>query len=1601
MIKGMRKSLTLKWMVFSILLATIPLTIAGLNIIQIYQKDLKKSVIEAEEMKASMLVERTEAFFDKIDSNLLTLVNDEDFKMGRPSAHIKNLLENLLYQSDYLWELALLNEKGKERIKVSKYKVIGPDDLKNQSKSEMFGVASKGKNYYGEFFLTQDIVPTMGIAVPVKEYKGEPVGVLSAKIHLRYLWNLIPQIQIGKKGSTYVVDKEGNLIAHPDTRRVLLRHNVRHLPMIEQVVSGKEGHLEFEYPDGEKVLCVYKPIRRLGWGVVVQVPVKEAYQPLRQVAHTAFLWILVGLSIAVLLSLFLTRKLILPVKRLSNGMREVAKGNLNTYIHTTTKDELGLLTESFNQMIQDLKQFQEALKEAEEKYRRIFEESKDMVYISSVDGKFIDVNQAGVEILGYENKEELFKIMAKDTYFNPEERQKFQGEINKKGFVKDFEAKLKRKDGTPIDTLITASMRKDEEDHILGYEGIIKDISLRKRMEDEILQKTEVLQALYDLSKLINQSLDLNEVLSIALDKVMALTGFEMGGIYLLQESGEVFEFKYHKGFGPRFVENVRFLKYGDGICGKAVKLKRPIGFSIDEYPTPQMLPFLREEGIQSLISIPLLAKEKPIGAVNLATRSPHFMTPKEINLLGSLGNQIGLALGNAKLFSNVEKAKSEWETTFDAVTDLITIRDKDYRIIRANKSAFKRFGLKPEEMIGKKCFEALHQSDQPCEGCYATKTLETKKPEFGERDSKYLNGIFQYHTFPIYDETGEVVAVVDLAREITEEKRLEMEKEVVNNINKDLASSLDIRQVIKAVHSELKRVFDSERMTITLLDEERRGFKYFALEKDYEAKELSGGVIYSKEGTPFEKATATGLPVIVPDTGKSDSWVDQKLLKEGIRSSLVFPLEYKGKIFGTMNFGSKEINYFSDHHINFLGSIAPGLAISIQNALLFEETIKRLNELTILYEIMKISASTLNLDKMLREIMDSLNKSFKFEALGILLVDENTKKLMPHPASYNELSIKNIGKLGLSVGKGITGWVAEKGEPLLVNDVRKDSRYVCGDESIRSEMCAPLKVGQKVIGVIDAQSRALNAFSEDDLRLLNIVGGQLATLIENLRLYGEIKESEEKYRTVIEGAHDGICLIGMDQRIKYANKRMEEIQGYPQEELIGMDFRDFLDEESKQLMADRYLRRQKGEKLSPRFELVVFRKDGEIRNVEINARVVKDREGNFNYIVFTKDITEKKKMEEQLLQTEKLRALAEMASGVAHDFNNALASILGNAQLLLFTVKDEEVKESLKVIEKVAKDSARTVRRLQDFTRKRVHQELFMVDVNSIIKDSIEITKPKWKDEVQSRGNRIEIVLNLEEISTVSGSPSELREVITNMIFNAVEAMPEGGKIEIQTFQKRKKVFIQISDTGMGIAEEVKKKIFEPFFTTKSFSNTGLGLSMSYGIIKRFGGEIGVESKVGHGTTFTIILPIGGEGKEEAIPPSTIKKGRKARILVIDDEEFVRDILSRTLAQVNHQVTLAEDGEKGIQLFKEGKFDMVLTDLGMPGMSGWEVCRTIKELSPQTPVGMITGWGTEMSRTKMEEYGLDFIISKPFDFNQILNMVADTMESKEKRFLS
>jgi CheY-like chemotaxis protein len=280
-----------------------------------------------------------------------------------------------------------------------------------------------------------------------------------------------------------------------------------------------------------------------------------------------------------------------------------------------------------------------------------------------------------------------------------------------------------------------------------------------------------------------------------------------------------------------------------------------------------------------------------------------------------------------------------------------------------------------------------------------------------------------------------------------------------------------------------------------------------------------------------------------------------------------------------------------------------------------------------------------------------------------------------------------------------------------------------------------------------------------------------------------------------------------------------------------------------------------------------------------------------------------------------------------------------------------------------------------------------------------VNITQPRWKGQTLKEGIQIELTIQRGNIPFVMGSPSELREVLTNIIFNAVDAMPEGGTLTIATQpQTEDWVEMRITDTGIGMAEEVKKRVFDPFFTTKGVKNSGLGMSVSYGIIKRHGGEILIESEPGKGTTFIIHLPT-SHGEEEAIEKevSPTKVSRRARILVIDDEDSVRDILSRMLKTKGHQVVVASDGEEGINRFRSEPFDLVFTDLGMPKLSGWEVGKIIKEINPKVPIAMITGWGVEYDRKKLSESGIDLIVSKPFNFDQVIHLVSEAMELKER----
>lgn len=371
---------------------------------------------------------------------------------------------------------------------------------------------------------------------------------------------------------------------------------------------------------------------------------------------------------------------------------------------------------------------------------------------------------------------------------------------------------------------------------------------------------------------------------------------------------------------------------------------------------------------------------------------------------------------------------------------------------------------------------------------------------------------------------------------------------------------------------------------------------------------------------------------------------------------------------------------------------------------------------------------------------------------------------------------------------------------------------------------------------------------------------------------------------------------------------------------------------------------------------------------------------------------------QQRVVRSERLRALGEMAAGVAHDFNNVLSIIVGRAEILLSETDNPETQRQIGQVVNVALDAARTVRRIQEFTRMRRARPFQPIDLNQIVDEVAAVTRSRWKDEAMMKGVRYEVTVDAAEIPAVAGDPSELREALTNILFNALDAMPDGGSVTFTTAVDGDRVVCTIRDTGPGMPDEVRQRVFDPFFTTKGERGTGLGLSVVYGIVTRHGGDVDVQSEPGQGSLFTIRLPIGDRAGDPETPVVTATSPGQARILVVDDEAEVRDVLTKFLSRDGHHVETAADGGAALQRLDQQAFDLVITDLGMPGVSGWEVARHVKASKADTAVVMVTGWGDRFDLAEAEQRGVDYVVAKPFKRDQITAVVASALTARVRR---
>jgi PAS domain S-box-containing protein len=506
------------------------------------------------------------------------------------------------------------------------------------------------------------------------------------------------------------------------------------------------------------------------------------------------------------------------------------------------------------------------------------------------------------------------------------------------------------------------------------------------------------------------------------------------------------------------------------------------------------------------------------------------------------------------------------------------------------------------------------------------------------------------------------------------------------------------------------------------------------------------------------------------------------------------------------------------------------------------------------------------------------------------------------------------------------------------------------------------------------------------------------------------LEQLRRQHGLILEAAGEGICGLDTHGVITFINTPGAKLAGWKPAELIGRPLHEVLHHSR----ADGSQFPQQNCSLCATIsdglvhwmdDEVFWRKDGTSFPVEYVCTPIREDQKVVGAVLTFKDLTGRKRAEEelrhsnrhlertlkelretqqQIIQQERLGALGQMASGVAHDFNNALSKMLGFTELLLTSPEKfndpEKARAYLQMISTSAQDAAHVVRRLQEFYRPRRDTEVFRsVDLNALIRNAIALTEPRWKGQARASGANIEVQADLEAASTVTGNEGDLREVFTNLIFNAVDAMPSGGTITIRTRVSDGHVLIEVSDTGTGMTEAVRLRCLEPFFSTKGEHGTGLGLASVLGIVQRHDGTIDVQSEAGHGSTFSIRLPVRVVQKETPSSQKPVPAPRPLNVLVVEDEPMIRDIEAEYLACDGHSVETAPNGSQGLEKFRAGRFDLVVADRAMPEMNGDQLAGAIKELAPATPIILVTGFDESLSNDTHSSGIVDLVLSKPF----------------------
>src|SRR3989338_6817901 len=495
-----------------------------------------------------------------------------------------------------------------------------------------------------------------------------------------------------------------------------------------------------------------------------------------------------------------------------------------------------------------------------------------------------------------------------------------------------------------------------------------------------------------------------------------------------------------------------------------------------------------------------------------------------------------------------------------------------------------------------------------------------------------------------------------------------------------------------------------------------------------------------------------------------------------------------------------------------------------------------------------------------------------------------------------------------------------------------------------------------------------------------------------------ELSASEQRHRELFENANDGIAVIDKNGTIVDVNKRFCDIHGFGKNVLAGTHFGILEVKDNEGEKEERMRRIQNGESFV--YEAAHYKRDGSTILFEVSSKAI-NIGGELYIQSFYRDITDKKQLQGQLLQSQKMESVGTLAGGIAHDFNNIVAIILGHISLLNDCAGlDDKAKQRVQVIENSARKAGQIVSKLMSFSRKASF-EILPVNLNNIIKDTVELC------ETMARSRKVAIKMETgDNIPCIHGDSNQMEQVLMNLFVNAMDAMPDGGTIIIGTefveiernnhvhplLSSGKYILMRVTDTGTGIPEEIKDKIFNPFFTTKEQGKgTGLGLAMVYGIVKEHKGVLNVKSKTGKGTTFEIYLPPSDAAIYEIVKTSDHLLTANARILVVDDEKDILNFMKEIIEGAGYKLLAADNPYYALEIFGEvaDNIDLVITDIVMPLMDGRKLIKHFKTFKPAIKAIAISGYDAARNR---EDADIDAFISKPFEKDSLLSAIRKVL---------